>query len=172
MNIFLIGYRGTGKTTVGEQLAQRLGWCCVDADAEVEKRAGKTIAEIFDQEGEDRFRQLESAVICDLAGLDRHVVALGGGAVLCIPNRLALRDRGNVVWLRATPERIAERLAKDATTASSRPNLTATGGLAEIRQVLRERIPIYRAISDLEVDTDTKTPGAVADEIIAWLRKW
>ena len=169
MNLFLIGYRGTGKTTVAKLVAQRLGWPCVDTDVEIEKQAGKTIAEIFDQEGEAGFRQLELVVVSNLVKDEQLVVALGGGAVLRRENRLALRGRGNIIWLTALPETIAERLARDTKTASKRPDLTATGGLTEIRQVLHERVPVYREISDLEVNTETKSPATVADEIIAWL---
>src|SRR6188768_1338432 len=105
-SIALIGYRGTGKTTVAEQLAMRLGWDWVDADHVVELRAGKSIAEIFAEQGQDAFRELEAAVVAELCGRQRTVVALGGGAVMREANRHALRQCQQVVWLKASPESI------------------------------------------------------------------
>ena len=169
MNIALIGYRGTGKSVVARQLALRLGWDWIDADVEIELRAGKSIAAIFADDGEPAFRDLEQAVSADLIGRDRAVLALGGGAVLRPANRVALGQAGCVVWLTAAPETIARRLAADAATASRRPNLTTEGGLAEIRQLLDRRRPLYRACCQLEIDTEDKTPAEVATEILAHL---
>lgn len=167
--IALIGYRGTGKTTVARQLALRLGWDWVDADVEVELRAGKSIAAIFADDGEAAFRDTESAVVAELCDRERTVVALGGGAVLREANRAAISRCGAVVWLRAEIETILQRLDADATTAGRRPNLTKSGGRQEIEQVLAERTPIYRACATLEVDTEGKAPAALADEIVAAL---
>lgn len=168
-SIALIGYRGTGKSTVAQQLALRLGWDWVDADVEVELRSGKSIAAIFSDEGEAAFRDLESAVVVELCRRRRTVVALGGGAVLRESNCAALAECGAVVWLRASVEAILERLAVDATTAARRPNLTNAGGRQEIEQLLATRTPIYRACATLEVDTDGKAPAAIAGEIVAAL---
>src|SRR6266446_280163 len=132
MNVALIGYRGTGKSEVAQQLALRLAWDWVDADVEVELKAGKSIAAIFADEGEPTFRDLEAAVLTELVQRDRAVLALGGGIVLRTANRELLRQVGTVVWLTAEPETIARRLAADAATASRRPNLTTVGGLEEI----------------------------------------
>lgn len=166
MNLFLIGYRGTGKTTVAEQLASRLGWHWLDADAELERCAGKTIAAIFDEEGEPAFRNLESQVLEDLCRRDRVVLALGGGVVLRADNRELLRRSGNVVWLTASPETIRKRLTVDATTSARRPRLTNAGTLPEIERLLAERIPLYRELADLVVDTENKDPASIADEIV------
>jgi shikimate kinase len=168
-NIALIGYRGAGKSTVARRLALLLEWEWVDADVEVELRAGKSIAAIFDDDGETAFRDLEAAVVAELCGRDAAVVALGGGAVLREANREAIRSCGAVVWLRASIETIAGRLAADATTAGRRPNLTKSGGRQEIEQLLAEREPIYRACATLEIDTEGKTDGAIAEEILAAL---
>ena len=167
MNIFLIGYRGSGKTTVARALAGRLGWNWLDADAELERRAGKSIREIFAESGEQAFRDLESAVVADLAGLDRHILALGGGAVMRPENRQALAGRGKVVWLRAPAETLAARIAADPTTAARRPNLTGQGGLDEIRQLLAEREPIYQACADLAVDAAGDSPENMAQQVAA-----
>ncbi|MCG8451494.1 MAG: shikimate kinase [Pirellulales bacterium] len=165
--IALIGYRGTGKTTVAQLLAMRLGYEWVDADVEVELRAGKSIAAIFAESGEETFRDLESAVVDDLCRRKKTILALGGGAVLRENNRQRLALCRVVVWLQASAEVIAQRIAADQTTGHRRPNLTNHGGLTEIQQLLQQREPIYRACATLEVDTDGKAPAEVAEEIVA-----
>jgi shikimate kinase len=168
-SVYLIGYRGSGKTTVARELARRLGFDCIDADDEIEQRAGKSIAEIFADDGEAVFREIESDVVEDLCRLRRTVVALGGGAIMSEANRTAVRLAGKVVWLIASVATIAERVAVDESTRTRRPNLTAGGGLSEIETVLTMREPIYRACATFEVDTEGKTPEAVVDEIMAKL---
>jgi shikimate kinase len=169
MNIALIGYRGTGKSEVARPLALRLGWDWIDADVEVELKAGKSIAAIFADDGEPAFRDLETEILAELVGRDRTVLALGGGVILRPANRALLTQVGKVVWLTAEPETIARRLAADAATAARRPNLTATGGLDEIRRVLAERLPLYRESSDAQIDTENKLPADVAAEIQAMI---
>jgi shikimate kinase len=168
-SIALIGYRGTGKTTVAQQLALQLGWDWVDADVEVELRAGKSIAAIFADDGEEAFRDLETGVVESLCARQRTIVALGGGAVLREDNRRAIGGCGAVVWLKASVDAINDRLAGDATTATRRPSLTNFSGRQEIAEVLKVRTPIYRACATLEVDTEGKTPTAIADEIVGSL---
>jgi shikimate kinase len=168
-SVFLIGSRGTGKSTIARELAARLGFDFVDADDEIEQRAGKSIAALFEDDGEPAFRELESDVVADLCKLSRHVVALGGGAVMSEVNRTAVRRAGHVIWLRASVETLAERLAADEATMSRRPNLTATGGVREIEAVLTAREPIYRSCATFEVDTEGKTPAKIAEEILARL---
>jgi shikimate kinase len=169
--IFLIGYRGTGKSAVAQALAERLGCDWVDADDEVERRAGKSVVEIFSQDGEAAFRDLEAQVVADLCLRTQSVVALGGGAVLRDDNRAAIQAAGPVLWLIASVDTIVARLAADESTASRRPNLTDAGGRAEIDAVLAQRTPIYRGCATLTVDTEGKTPAEVADEIVKQLAK-
>jgi shikimate kinase len=169
MKIVLIGYRGTGKSTVAPQLASRLGWDWVDADVELERRAKKSIAAIFADDGAEAFRDRETAMLADLARRERTVVAAGGGAVLRAENRAVLASDAKLVWLRAEPATIVRRVAADGSTAARRPNLTSAGGIAEIETVLAERTPIYESCADLTVDTDGKTPGEVVGEIMARL---
>jgi shikimate kinase len=166
MNIALIGYRGTGKTTVAKILAQRLGWADVDADVEVERAAGKPIATIFAERGEEAFRDLESEALRRLVACDRHVLALGGGVVLRDENRSLLATVDHVVWLAASPETIHRRLGSDPVTASQRPNLTTKGGIQEIVDVLAQRDSLYRECAEVRVDTESKTVSQVADEIL------
>jgi len=170
MNIFLIGYRGTGKTTVANNLGEQLGWSSLDTDAEIQQRANKTIAQIFIADGEPVFRDWEMSVIKDLAAHDYLVISLGGGAILREQNRNVISGRGKTVWLRASPETIYERINADQVSAKQRPNLTAGGGLPEIREVLAQREPIYRQCADVTVDTEGKTPSGVTDEIIRLLK--
>src|SRR5262245_8318679 len=139
--IFLIGYRGTGKSIVACQLAGLLGYDWVDADDVVEERAGMSIADIFANEGEPAFRDLESTVVAELARRRRTVTALGGGAVLRDANRTAIRAAGAVVWLTASVDTIVGRIAADKSTAGRRPQLTADGGRTEVETLRAVRPP-------------------------------
>ena len=167
LTIALIGYRGTGKTTVGRLLARQLGWDSVDTDVEVELRAAKSIAAIFAESGETGFRDLEAAVVADLCSREKTVVALGGGAILREENRRCLTECQSVAWLQASIEAILERISADPATAGRRPNLTNHGGRTEIEQLLAQREPIYRACATLMVDTEKRRPAEIADEIVA-----
>ncbi|MEM8865549.1 MAG: shikimate kinase [Planctomycetota bacterium] len=169
--LFLAGYRGTGKTTVAKLLAAQLGWRWIDTDDLVEQAAGKTIAQIFADEGELAFRDLEAVVVASVCEQEQLVVALGGGAILREASRNRIRTAGRVVSLMADARALAERLASDSTTGTRRPNLTATGGLAEIEQVLAERTPIYQQCADRVIDTTNHTPTEVAKQIADWLEE-
>ncbi|MGA2616399.1 MAG: shikimate kinase [Thermoguttaceae bacterium] len=166
MNLILIGYRATGKTTLARRLAERLGWSWIDADVEIERRAGKSIRRIFAEEGEPAFRGLEAAVIAELCGRQHLVLAAGGGAPLRAENRQAMQHSGRVVWLTAAPETILARMSADATTPERRPGLTEKPPLEEIVQLLSRREPIYRQTAHLVVDTEGKAPDQLADEIL------
>jgi len=175
MNIVLIGYRGTGKTTVARLLALHLGWDWADSDVEIELRAGRSIAAIFADQGEAAFRELEVQVVAELAGREKTVLALGGGAVVHASTRQLLLQyaalrRASIVWLSAGAETLWQRIAADAVTAERRPNLTTRGGITEITELLGKRAPIYRQCAALEVDTEGKTPADVAAEILARLQ--
>ncbi len=169
MNLVLIGYRATGKTTLARLLAQRLGWDWIDADVEIERRAGKAIARIFAEDCEPAFRDLEAAVIADLCRRTRLVIAAGGGAPMRLESREVMRAAGKVVWLTARPETILARMSGDATTASRRPALTDRSGLEEILHLLAKREPIYRQTAHVEVDTEGRTPEQLADDILGRL---
>ncbi|MGD0515979.1 MAG: shikimate kinase [Thermoguttaceae bacterium] len=166
MIITLIGYRATGKTTLAKLLARRLGWEWIDADVEIEQRAGKSIAKIFAEDGEPAFRDLEAHVIADLCRRDRLVLAAGGGAPMREENRLIMRQSGKVVWLTARPETILKRMSGDAATPERRPSLTGCGPLEEIVQLLARREPMYRETADLTVNTENRTPEELTAEIL------
>jgi shikimate kinase len=171
MILTLIGYRATGKTTLAKLLAQRLGWQWIDADVEIERLAGKTIARIFAEDGEPAFRDLEAQVIADLCRRDKLVLAAGGGAPLCEENRRIMRQSGKVVWLKAQSETILKRMSGDATTDQRRPSLTGRDPLEEIVQLLALREPMYRDTADFTIDTENRTPEELTAEILEWLKK-
>lgn len=168
--VVLIGYRGTGKSTVARRLALALGWDWVDADVELELHAGKSIAAIFADDGEPVFRELEAQTLSSLVRRERLVIAAGGGVVLRESNRRLLRDFARVVWLQAGPETILQRIASDTTTAARRPNLTARGGAEEVVRLLRQREPLYEQCADLAVDAERRTPEEIATEIVQRLK--
>ncbi len=166
MPITLIGYRATGKTTLARLLAERLGWDWIDADVEIERRAGKNIALIFAEDGEPAFRDLEAAVIRDLCKREKLVLAAGGGAPLRPESRRAMTESGKVAWLQASPETIFARMTGDPTTVQRRPDLTNKSGLDEIVHLLAQREAIYREAADFAIDTEAKTPVQIRDEIL------
>jgi len=163
--IFLIGYRGSGKSCVARIVAERLGWDWVDADTVLEANAGKSIRRIFAEEGEPGFRDRETATLREVCQRQRHVIATGGGVVLREDNRKLLREGGLIVWLIGNAATLWQRIQADATTAERRPNLAA-GGLAEVEELLRVREPLYRECAHLSVDTEGRSPEQVADAIL------
>jgi shikimate kinase len=171
MNIILMGYRCSGKTSTGKGLAERLGFSFSDTDAMVERKTGLSIPRIVAEQGWDAFRREERAVIRELSGVDRGVIALGGGAVLDSRNVENLKGNGVFVWLVASADTIAARMGKDEASGSERPSLTTASSIAEIDQVLAERKPLYRRLADLAVDTTEIEADQVAEAICAGLRK-
>lgn len=159
MNLILIGYRATGKSTLAPLLAKRLGWTAVDADVELERGAGRTIRQIFDDGGEPEFRKLERNTLVDLLAQEQLVIAAGGGAILNEDTRRDFQKAGPVVWLKASVDTIENRLYGDATTRERRPNLTASGGRQEIEDLLNSRDPLYRETASLIVSTDEPLSG-------------
>jgi len=158
MNIYLIGYRCTGKTTVGKLLAQNLGWPVMDSDIELVNEQGRPISKIVESNGWDAFRDIEKKAIQKLSLLDRHVIATGGGAVLNVENVNTMKKSGKLVWLKAKPETIHRRMTMDCNTEKSRPALTDKGVFGEIEETLKIRNPIYQEAMDIAIDTDQLTP--------------
>ena len=166
MNIALIGYRGTGKSTVGRQLAGALQYEFVDADDELVARDGRTIQQIFADDGEPFFRDLESRILADLVSRTATVVALGGGVVVREQNH-ELLAHSTTCWLRASASTLHQRLHADPNTAAQRPNLTPEGGLTEIERLLQQRLPLYQKCADFTIDTDALSPAEIVTEILA-----
>lgn len=164
MNLVLIGYRGTGKSTIGQVLAARLGRPLISTDAEIVKRAGRTIPEIVTLHGWEHFRDLESQVCQELAGRTDLVIDTGGGAILRPENVEALRKSGKLVWLTASVPTITGRIGRD----TQRPSLTgAKSFIDEIEEVLRERQPKYQAAAHHVVSTDGRSVEQIAEHILA-----
>lgn len=166
-NLILIGARGSGKTVVGQALAQRLSRPFVDTDARIEQHAGCSVAEIFARWGEPRFRQFEREIIAAVAADRGQVISVGGGAVVAEVNRKALHRAGQCVWLMATPNVLAARLSCDPRTSTLRPPLTDQPPEVELRRVLAERVPYYASLADVEIDTDDQSIAEVVDAIAA-----
>jgi shikimate kinase len=163
MNIVLIGYRGAGKSAVGRRLAARLGRTLVSTDAEVVKRAHRTIPEIVAQEGWEYFRDLESDICRELASRDQLVIDTGGGAVLRAQNVEVLKKNGTVFWLEASVETITKRIGRD----TQRPSLTGTKSFVdEIQDVLQERTPKYQAAADHVIRTDDQPIDQLVETLL------
>lgn len=156
---------GCGKSTVGRHLARALGWRFVDADHELETRIGSSIRAYFEQYGEAAFRDLEEQVIAELAGAPDTVLATGGGAVLREANRRALSTRGHVVYLRSAPEELYRRLRHD----TQRPLLQVADPLRRLRQLYRDRDPLYRETAHFVVETGRPTVPTLVNMILMQL---
>jgi len=165
--IALVGMPGGGKSTVGRHLARHLGWRFVDADTEIERRIGSPIREFFDAHGEAAFRDFEQQVIADLCTGERGalVLATGGGAVLREPNRAALRNGGTVVYLRSTPEDLFRRLRHD----TQRPLLQVRDPLRKLRELHRERDPLYRQTAHFVIETGRPSVHTLVNMILMQL---
>ena len=166
-SIALIGFMGTGKTAVGQALAEKLGKEFIETDALIEKKAGKSIPEIFRQDGEIVFRELEIAVIKAIAGKENVVIAGGGGAVLNKINVDRLREKCIIINLKASPSVIAGRTSGDE---ANRPLLAVADRIAQIKELLKFRRPFYQRAADLEIDTSRLGIGAVVKVIIENLK--
>jgi shikimate kinase len=165
-SLALIGYRGSGKSSVAREIGSITGRPCVDTDEEVTRRAGRSIAEIFAGEGEAAFRKLEAEVIVETVAKRFGVISVGGGAVLDQQNVERLHSVAMIVYLTATPEELWRRIKTDPATGQARPALTEHSGLEEIRRVLSQRGRLYERAADFIVDTMNKTPRQVAEEIL------
>lgn len=164
MMIVLIGYRGTGKSTVATSLGKHLGWKTVSTDAEVVRREQLSIPNIVKQFGWDQFRKIESEVCQSLANSDHLVIDTGGGVILKQENLQALKPNGKVFWLTASISTISHRIGGD----TQRPSLTeGKTFLQEIEEVLAQRNPLYQAAADSVIHTDGRSIQAITAEILA-----
>ncbi len=159
--VFLVGPMGAGKSTIGRLLATELGFNFRDSDRVIEERTGADIPWIFDMEGEEGFRERESAVLQELAGETNTVVATGGGIVLREQNRTVMKSAGFVCYLTASIDQLVERTARD----KKRPLLQVENPRQKIIDLLALRDPLYQGAADFIVNTDRRSPKAVAQEI-------
>ena len=168
MNLYLIGYRGSGKSSVAPLLAQHLDRQCVDTDQRIEIIAGATIANIFAEQGEAGFRKWETTVISNCATQHDLVVSLGGGAPTIADNRILLKKSGKTVWLTADARTLWNRISGDPTSAQNRPSLTDLDGLAEVQKLVAHRAGNYNECADYSIDTTNLTPEQIARNIANW----
>jgi shikimate kinase len=167
-NITLIGFMGTGKTAIGQLLAERLGRKFIELDRLIEQKAGKTIPEIFRQDGEIAFRELEIAATKEVASEKDVVIACGGGIVLNKINIDRLRETGVIVYLTAPPGVILKRTSGEA---GQRPLLEVDNPTQTIRELLKFRRPFYERAADITIDTSKLDAQAVAEQVITRLKK-
>lgn len=167
-NIALIGFMGTGKTAVGQLLAKKLGRKFIELDWLIERKAGKTIPQIFQQEGEIGFRELEIEVTREVAGEKNAVIACGGGLVLNKINIDRLKESSRIIYLTTSPGVILKRVASEE---GQRPLLEVDDPAQTIRDLLRFRKPFYERAADITINTSRLDIGAVAEQIIEKLRE-
>lgn len=166
-NIILIGFMGSGKTTVGNRLSYKLKRSIADTDKMIEKREERSISEIFAVRGEDYFRKKETELLRELKReKTRQIFSVGGGTPLRAENRKLLSELGTVVWLKVSPETVYNRLKGDAT----RPLLQGKDPMEKIKTLLKEREDLYADAADIVITTDKKTVSQIAEEIAAALK--
>jgi shikimate kinase len=164
--LFLIGFMGAGKSTVGRLAAGRLRLPFVDLDTEIAKQSGRSIPEIFESDGEAGFRMIESATLASLAVVPASVVACGGGVVLDEHNRAALRSMGAVVYLHVSVEEAIARVGD----ASGRPMLAGSAA-ATAAALLRSREALYERTADVQVSTTGRAPIEIAADVVAFAKE-
>lgn len=169
MNIYLVGYRCTGKSTVGKRLAERMNLRFVDADTELVAEQGRSVAQLVGESGWKEFRKQEKRMLDQLNRSNNQVIATGGGVVLDKENIASMKKNGPVIWLRASPETIFTRMHGDENSAFQRPSLTDESPWDEVNKTLSERIPLYETAMDGFVDTDNKSVEVICAEILMFL---
>lgn len=169
MALILVGYRGSGKSTVGNLLAARLGRSFLDADTEIERQAGCSIAEIFESEGEPGFRAREVTVTQTLLECPSAVISTGGGAVLSGQLRRSMARAEAVIYLKITPATAHERIQRDAKSQTRRPALTNLPARQEIESIMSAREPLYQQSATLTIVADELSAAEIVDQILATL---
>jgi shikimate kinase len=165
LNIVFVGLPGSGKTTIGRQLARRLGLPFLDSDQVIEQRLGCSIRAYFEREGEEAFRDLEQQVLDELSQQHQGVLSTGGGAVLREANRRHLHERGHVIYLRSSPEDVYRRLRHDTV----RPLLQVEDPLTRLRSLYEVRDPLYRAAAHFVLDTGRPSVATLVNKLVMQL---
>ena len=166
MNIVLIGYRCSGKTAIGQILADKLRRDFVDTDTLIEEYAGCSIETMVSRSGWPHFREIEKKLIKAVTAKNNQVIATGGGVVMDADNVKSLKRNAWIVWLNGTPEVLAQRMAKDHAQGKARPSLTGADAIKEIAEVLADRRPYYERAGNFRIDTSTLSIREVADLIL------
>lgn len=162
-HIYLIGFMGTGKSTVGAALAKKTDRRLLDTDEMIIERDGRSISAIFETDGEAFFRRLESDVIREIASMDEScVVSCGGGAVLLEENVKAMKSSGRIVWLNASPAEILRRVSSD----NKRPLLEGKKTVSDIETMMEKRRSVYEKAGDIVIETDHMSIGDIVDKIM------
>ena len=172
MNLFLIGYRCSGKTTIGKSVAETIEWSFVDADQMLVEECGKQIKDIVDTEGWQSFRHRERSLLKQICKKKRQVVATGGGVVLDEDNVRTMHASGIIIGLGATAETIRKRMLQDINTANFRPALTDKGLVEEIKDMLSKRNPCYESASDFFIHTDSLPVDEITQTIMQKIKHW
>jgi shikimate kinase len=169
--VFLIGFRGTGKTTIGERLARKLGYSFIDTDQRICQRKGASVKTIVAREGWEGFRNCEAGILTESGNTKRTVVATGGGAVLHRQFWQGIGNNATIIWLTAESDVLLQRICRDASTTDNRPSLTGKEVGQEILEILREREPLYRELAHFTVDTGRMKVMEAVDSIYEKLTK-
>ncbi len=177
MQIYFIGYRASGKTTVGKNLAKMLNYKFLDTDQEIVWQSQLEIADIVKKYGWDFFRKKEKAIINSINPADNLIISLGGGAIIDSDNARTIKQNGTVIFLKTSPNIIKKRLLTDANTKKNRPSLSGAdtqnslhnNTINEVDKILAKREPIYNNISNIIINTDNKQIEQIICEIIEYL---
>ena len=169
MNIVLIGYRAAGKSTLGRLLAQRLGWTCLDIDRGIEEQSGKPVKALL-EEGDQVYRDVESAVVASMCQRDQCVIAFGAGSLMRPENRIWACRNSMVFYLELPASQLWDRIRADPASPDTRPNL-AGGGLLEVEEMLEQRAPAYRECADHILDSSLTPERLAAEVLAAWERR-
>jgi shikimate kinase len=171
MNIYLIGFRCAGKSSVGTSLAAVLDWNFIDLDDLLVETEKLSIAEIVANHGWSIFRQKEKNLLARVSAMTRHVVATGGGVVLDNKNVDLMKKTGRVIWLKAEPDTIRRRMLLNGKTTDFRPALSSKGAVDEIKETLTKRVPLYQNAKDMMVETDTLSTEQICRVLKRYLEK-
>ena len=164
MKVILVGYRASGKSTVGKLVSDRLRWPLWDIDCGIERKSGMTLTELYQRAGENRYRQVESEVVAEMCANDSCVIAFGAGTIIQPRNERIAGVDSLIVYLKLSAEQLWQRIAADPKSSTTRPNLSS-GGLEEVVEMLARRSPTYERCANITLAGEL-APGKLADKIV------